>query len=598
MQIHCWRQAYLLITILSIFSIFDQLQAQSKEAIAKYDQAIKYFNEEKSAEGMSLLEEIIEANPDYEDARYAFSYYAMQEGKYQEALHEYHYLIRQNPKNHEIYLYRGQAYLMMEMFAEAEEDYLFAYQLDSTQIDITNALGSLYYWMELPEDANYYFGKSIQKNPKDALAYYYRALNYYENNQWEEAWADVTQYNALAADEPDGQRLKAMILIAQNKHNSAIAVFEALEKDENSIFEDEDFFYWGQAYYFLRKYEEAKFYFELPEEPQFPLIYYYLGKTYYHLNQSETALLNLNKAIEQWQDAKHGEISPVYYDRAVVNSRQKNDAQAELDFLKAIYLMPEIINQKDEKGNEIPLLSNALVMLKLDKQLQKIDSVLIKGYQARAGMMIADGDSNRAVAVCNAALKIDSLNSSTYTLRAGAYLLVKNYKSALQDLNQAEKLEKEQSLAQNYYFKALLYQSQSQPDSVIKFLEKAQEIDPQKVEIYFEKALFYASKDDFKQALSEINQALKIAIDDTQFLNERAGIYLKLKQYEEAIKDSDQILLLNPQEVRALYQRGLSHRALKHYQEALDDFSEILDMYPEELEIIDLALEMEGKLNP
>ncbi len=573
------------------------LYAQSKEQIQKYEQAITLINQNKGSQGTALLEEIIEENPDYEEARYALSYYAMQQGKYQNALHEYQYLLRQNPKNHELYLYRGQAYLLLGLFAEAEEDYLIAYQIDSTQIDVSNALGTLYYWMELPEDAIHYFSKSILKDPKDALAYYYRALAYYENKNLDQAWADITQYNSLEPSEPDGQRLKAMILIAQNKHNSAISVFESLEKDDDMVFEEEDFFYWGQAYYFLRKYEEAKFYLELPEEPQLPMIYHYLGKVYYHLNQSDSALIKLNETILIWKDAQPEEIAAVYYDRAIVNSKQKNSQEAENDFLKSIYLMPEIINQKNNKGEDIPLLSNALTMLKLENQYPKLDSVLIKGYQARAERMIASGDSNRAVATCNAAINLDSLVSYNHTLKAGAYLISKSYKEALSNLNKAEKLSKGQNLAQNYYFKALLYQAQNQPDSVQIFLDKAQSIDPQKAAIYFEKTLLHLRKNDYKEALLEINKALTLEAQNEDYLNERTNIYLELQNYALAIQDADAVIRQNPKAVRALYQRGLAYKATKQYQQALDDFDAILDMYPDETEVIELALEMQSKLD-
>ncbi len=586
--------------ILWFSGLYNPTYCQTPALEKKYQEAIQFFNDEKTEKGFALLDQILAEAPNYEEARFARSYYAMQQEDYLDALQDYHYLILQNPEDAQNYLYRGQAYLMLEMLAEAEEDYLLAYQLDSTQIDISNALGSLYFFMGLHQDAQYYLNKSIQQQAKDPIAYYYKAYSHFEQQDFESAFNSISQYLTLTNNELDGQRLKAMILIAQNKPSSAIAIFDALERQDDIIFEEEDFFYWAKAYYLQKKYEEAKFYLELPENPSYLPIYYYLGKIHYHLNQSEKSLQLLSKVIQVWQDAEPEEIAPVYYDRAIVHSKQNKPQVALQDFLQALYLMPELAQQKNHKGTAIPLLGNALVMLKLDTTSQQIDSVLVKGYQARAERLIALGDSNKALVACQMALSIAPNNAKSLTLRAIAQLIKRNFVDALQDLETAQKSTVPQDLQEVFYVKALLYRAQNQADSVAKYLDKALalEIGKTKPEIFQEKAYWLAEKGDFEQAIQYIDRALKLEADNLDFLNERATYYLKAMKYQACIDDCNQVLVKNPRDPQALYQRGLAYKGLERYQEAYNDFEEILLLYPNEEEILILALEMEKKIKP
>ncbi len=572
--------------------------AQNPALEKKYQEAIQFFNDEKTEEGFIRLDQILAEAPAYEEARFARSYYAMQQGDYLDALQDYHYLIGQSPEDPQNYLYRGQAYLMLEMLAEAEKDYLLAYQLDSTLIDASNALGTLYFFMELHKDAQYYLQKSIEQQSKDPLAYYYKAYSHYEMLDLDTAFENISQYLTLSANETDGQRLKAMILIAQNKPSSAIAIFDFLEKQDTVAFEEEDFFYWGKAYYQQRKYEEAKFYLEIPENPSFSPIYYYIGKIYYHLNQSEKALQLLNSVIQNGQDAAPEEIAPVYYDRAIVNSAQSKPQAALQDFFQALSLMPELVQQKDHKGSSVPLLGNALTLLNLSVPSQQIDSVLVKGYQARAERMITLGDSNKALIACQMAISISPNNTKNLTLRAIALLLKRDFLKALRDLEIAQKNSAPQDLVDVLYVKALLYRTQNQADSALKYLDKALTINNTKAEVYQEKAYWIAAKGDFEQAIQYTNKALMIETDNLDFLNERASYYLGAMKYQDCIADCSQVLAEKPRDPQALYQRGLAYRGLEQYQAAYNDFEEILLLYPDEEEILTLAIEMEKKIKP
>ena len=101
------------------------------------------------------------------NALYARSYYLMQDGEYEKAIEDYRVLTSLYPDKPLLYLYMGQAYMHTENFKLAEKNYLFAYDLDTNDVDITNSLGSLYFILDLYLDALIYLNKSIEIAPNN-----------------------------------------------------------------------------------------------------------------------------------------------------------------------------------------------------------------------------------------------------------------------------------------------------------------------------------------------------------------------------------------------------------------------------------------------
>lgn len=551
-----------------------------------YKQAINFFNENKPKEGYELLNKAIGINPTYYDALYARSYYRMQDAEYNAALRDYDLLLLLYPEDTLLYLYRGQAKVALEQYEDAEADYMEAYQRDTSNVEVLNALGSLYFVMDLYDDALIYLHKSLKIKPKDLFAHYYRAYTYYQQRKYEAAMQDINICQAIDPKDIDSQRLKAIILLAQKKYKESIAIFEDLQK-RNIDFQVDDFYHWGLAYYEQRKYQDALFYFDLPEKPQSGDIYYYRGRTKFLLNKLKEAQNDLDSAIVLY-DAENELSAKAFYDRAVVRAKLKNLLDAEKDYLKACYLLPEIAFQKDRYGNPLNLLGDAYNLLKMSQKSKTLDSVRVKGYQDRTEEFISAGDTNLALKEINKALKIDSLHSFTHTLRGTVRAMLTQYQPALQDLQKAERLNKGRVPERDFYIKSLVFNALGNFNEAKIQLEKALELNQYEPSYWSDLANVQFQLDDFTAAIQNINAALKLAPENLDYWADRALYLASNKEYEKAIEDCNRVIKADKDQVMVYYYRGLAHQGLKKYPEAVSDFSHVLATFPEDLEVSNL----------
>lgn len=572
-----------LLLLLQFIVNFSQAQAQEKDYEIAYKQAIKLFDENKSKEGFDLLNKAIGINPSYYDALYARSFYQMQAGEFEKALKDYNLLVVLYPRNPSLHLYRGQAKFALQKYEEAEVDYLFAYELDSTDSEITNALGSLYFMMDLYEDALMYLDKSIAFDANDLYAFYYRAYCFYYLKMYEKALADANTCLKIDAQDIDTQRIKSIILLAQKKYKEVISIYEALQK-RNISFEVEDFFYWAMAYYDQKKYTDAQFYLEMPEKPQSADIYYYLGKIKFLLNNPKEALKKLDSAIVLYTRESE-ESAKVFYDRAIVKYKLKDLKGAEADFFYAIYLMPELIAQKNSEGNQMDLLGNGFVLLKMENQKSKLDSIRIKGFQDRAEALISTGDTNKAISEINKAIATDSLHSFSYTIRGTIQAMMAKYKLAFEDLEKAMNLRKGQSLERIYYVKGLIYNEMGTLEDAKDFLLKAIQINNKQDTYFGDLASIEFGMGDVKNALVHVNQAIQLKADNWEYYNDRAVYFTENLQFDKAIEDCNKVIQNDATNKIAFYYRGIAYQKSKKYSQAIEDFKNVLEDFPEDEEV-------------
>ncbi len=561
---------------------FGQEQPQDYEVA--YKKAIQLMDAGKIQEGYELLNKAIGINPRFYDALYARSYYFMRDGQYSKAIRDYDLLILLYPNVASLYLYRGQAKFYLEDYENAETDYRKGYQLDSTYIEVINALGSLYFVMDLYKDAETYFNKVIELNPDNIYAHYYRASTFYYTKKYDLALKDIATCLTLEPKDADVKRLKALVYLGKQKPKEAIKIYDQLRKAK-VVFEEEDFYNWGIAYYQLRKYKQALFYFKTPQKHKNSSLYYYIGKTNYKLKDTRGALANLTKAIGL--SGKDNEASaPMYYDRAVVQYRMRRSRQARSDFLQSIFLMPELLNNQ-ALAKSLNLLGNVQVMLKLDKKSDKplMDSIQIQGYQVRAEAFISSGDSKNALNELQAAIKLAPNNSYSYTLRGIAYAMKNTYNEAVQDFNKALKLPKNRNAEKTYYSRGLTYKELGMYKEALGSITQAIAINDRVADYYYDRAILEYETRNIAGAIDDINAAIKLEPSKLNYYTDRALYLSENKQHQKALEDCNRVLKQDANNVMAYYSRGIAYEGLAKYAEAVADFSKVLTVYPNDREV-------------
>jgi tetratricopeptide (TPR) repeat protein len=579
---------------LLIISLITSAKAQEKDYETAYQQAIKAFNEGKKKEGYEALNKSIGINPTFYDALYARSFYYRQDGELGKALNDYDLLVLLYPENPTLHLYRGQVQQELENYAEAESDFLQAYAIDSTDTDITNSLGSLYFLMELYEDALSFLNKSIALNPKDFYAFYYRSYTYYLQQKYTEALNNIQTCETSDAQDVDVQRLKAKIFLGQKQYKNAIGIFEKLQA-RNVDFQVEDFLDWGMAYFDQKRYQDAMFYFDLPQKHDNADLYYYLGKTRYLLNDTKKAILKLDSAIVLYHPESES-AAKAFYDRAIVHFKTNNLKKAEIDFLKACYLMPEIWQQRDAESNRLDLLGDAYTLLKMSQKQAKVDSARIRGFQDRGEALVSAGDTNRALSEVQKAILLDTLNAHSVYLKGKFNILSGRYQEGLSNLDHAQRLSKEQSLEDILYVKALAYNALKNYAEAKKHILRAIEINAKEASYWNDLAAIEYNAGEFRNALLHSNAALERDKENLNYYNDRALYHWANQEFTKAINDADKVLKAESDNLAAYYHRGLAYKGLQKYSEAIEDFNQILKAFPDEAEVLTLRKECMKKM--
>jgi len=153
-----------------------------------------------------------------------------------------------------------------------------------------------------------------------------------------------------------------------------------------------------------------------------------------------------------------------------------------------------------------------------------------------------------------------------------------NYEGAIEDLNQAIKLEPQNAQAYNRrgdaYYRLGDYE-QAQTDSSQAIL-----LNPQDANAYFDRGFAYYELGKYKEAIADYTQAIKLNSENAYAYYGRGIARTQLKDNKGAIGDFSKAIALKPQYTEAYLQRGILRRRLKLRQAAIQDFNTIIKINP------------------
>lgn len=152
---------------------------------------------------------------------------------------------------------------------------------------------------------------------------------------------------------------------------------------------------------------------------------------------------------------------------------------------------------------------------------------------------------NKAIADFSIAISAKTVSADVYEGMGVILQSRKEFKSALQFLDVAVKLNPEKG--RTYYNRAMVHDQLNQKEKAINDYESAMRLNPDMaLEILKNKSVLYIETGKFDKAINDLNELIRIdGSDFTNYYN-RAFSKVMLKDYEGAIIDYKIVLLLNP----------------------------------------------------
>ena len=187
----------------------------------------------------------------------------------------------------------------------------------------------------------------------------------------------------------------------------------------------------------------------------------------------------------------------------------------------------------------------------------------------------SQGDYEGAVADLSKSLDYKK-DGDTYMKRALAYFMMDKYSPAIEDLNEAIKLQP--SSMKTYFTRGVCYYELIDFSKADSDLSKSIELDPRNPLAFNYKAAIKYRENDFNGALENYTEVIKVDSSNKQAYTNRGMIRHYLKDYKGAIEDYNKALELDPYNATAYNNRGAAKVTLKDYSSAMTDFDAAIQL--------------------
>lgn len=165
------------------------------------------------------------------------------------------------------------------------------------------------------------------------------------------------------------------------------------------------------------------------------------------------------------------------------------------------------------------------------------------------------GDYDRAIQDYNQAIKLNGKFAMAYNNRGVAYDNKGEYDRAIQDYEQAIKLKPS---AEGHFNRGNAYLGKGQYDHAIDDYNQALKLKPDFAPAFDNRCWARAVVGILRPALADCNEALRLMPDSATTLESRGFVHLKMTQFDAAVSDYGAALRINPKLAFSLYGRGVA----------------------------------------
>ncbi len=455
---------------------------------------------------------------------------------------------------------------------------------------------------------------AIKINPKNISAYVTHAL-YVEPI----LLPDINDINKAIIIKPN----EAVLYVLRGGYYSIAGNFKKLDSDDDA----EKFF--ERA---LENYNKA-----IELDPTNAYVYVNRATCYETLGQNDKALADYNKAVELAPEnkyvyekrsefyAEHNDFSAALKDRETAANFGKENMDG-FDYI-------DLGDSYNENKNYLQAIENYTKAIELSPKFAFADHRL-PAYNARASVYFAQNEYDKALADCDAGIKLaknSSDNRADFWInefeklkrnivsikklsnapapkdedallkRAWEYFTMDKYDDALNDLNALIELNPKAGM---YVLRAKIYEKLGDNENALADYDKAIELKPDYSSAYENRQLLLnkmhpdrkpvdifdlmSQADDFNEngnyerAINVYTEILEAEPNYQDAWFRRGNTYFNLRQYERAIADYDKAVELKPNDASAYNNRGVAYENLKQYERAIADYTKAVELNPKD----------------
>jgi tetratricopeptide (TPR) repeat protein len=183
------------------------------------------------------------------------------------------------------------------------------------------------------------------------------------------------------------------------------------------------------------------------------------------------------------------------------------------------------------------------------------------------------------IAACSRVIERDNRishaqRSSAYNNRGTAYMEKKDYARALQDLNEAIRIDPNNVNA--YFNRSLVHSKNGDTDRQMQDLDTAIRVDPKHARSHGSRGWEFFIKDEDDRALADLSAAIRLDPRDKFSLNNRGMLFSKKGELALAMSDLEAALRIDPRFLWPYLNRGKVYEKKGDLERAASDFDQAI----------------------
>lgn len=205
------------------------------------------------------------------------------------------------------------------------------------------------------------------------------------------------------------------------------------------------------------------------------------------------------------------------------------------------------------------------------------------------------GSITRAIQIWSSDIKNGKEMIKSLYNRSQAYIVLKQYDAALQDLNQLIKLQGVNTPTQVYIIRGIALSEIGRLDEAIADFDQAEKLEPSYL-VYSNRGLAYQRSQQYQKALADLLKSVQLSPTPIAKLN-LANVRIQLGQFAEVLTEMNQILEKEKTFFPAYLVRSIANYNLGKYEAAIQDCLFTLKILPDQPEAYYYAGLSFAKLN-
>jgi tetratricopeptide (TPR) repeat protein len=242
-------------------------------------------------------------------------------------------------------------------------------------------------------------------------------------------------------------------------------------------------------------------------------------------------------------------------------------------------------------GYHVPTAAEAVLRMPVAARKDRLEWELNSQSNSEAGLTeiwnrLLDGKVEHALFAHNYDFRItdDKPFNEYYIIR---YFKKMNFKSFVSwvtipsksDISSSGSLfNRSNSYSDAYNSSGSAYAKLGQYQRAIEDFNQAIRLQPDDVAVHDNRGSAYYSMGQYQSAVEDYTMVIRITPNDSNAYNNRGNAYYGLGQYQRAIEDFNQTIRLNQQDALAYNDRGFAYTQLGQYQPAIDDFNKAISL--------------------